>query len=112
LIQILSANKKGRLSLPFSILPKSDYFEAAAEAAAAEADAEAFFEAEAEAEAEAFLAEAEAEAAAGAEAAAEADADALAKAAVANREATRAAMILDILVSFWLRSRFISNLNQ
>lgn len=75
-----------------------DYFDAA-EAAEADAEAEAFFEAAAEADAffeaiaEAEAAGAEAEAAA-AEAEAEAEA---AKAEVANRDATRAAMILDIL---------------
>lgn len=50
------------------------------------------------------MAEAEAGAEAIAEAEAEADADAAAaKAEAANREATRAAMILDILISSWLR---------
>lgn len=82
---------------------RSDYFDADAEAAAADADseAEAFLAlwaflagAEAEAEPEAI---AEAEAGAEAIAEAEAEADGAAKAEAANREATRAAMILDIL---------------
>lgn len=88
------------------------YFDAAAEAAAG-------IEAEAEADAAAgfifFIffafgaeADADADAAAGvlamAEAEAEADADGLAKAAVANREMNRAAIVLDMLFPFMVKS--------
>jgi hypothetical protein len=94
--------KKGRTSLPFFMRPNV-YLAAGADAAGAEAadDAGAFL---------AFFAflgaatDADAEAAAGADAAgAEATAEAegaAAKAEAANREATKAAMILDIWNSF------------
>jgi hypothetical protein len=109
--------KKGRTSLPLREA-RRNYFDAAGAAAAeAASDAEAFlalcaFLAGAEAEAMAE-AEAGAEAMAIAEAEAEVEADAAAKAEAANREATRAAMILDILISSWLRNkRFVSESGQ
>lgn len=101
--------KKGRTSLPFHGARgkprRAPYLEAAEAAEAA---------IEAEAEAEPFLcffgaddidAAIEAEADAGADAAIDADADAeadgaAAKAEAANRDATRAAMILDMSISF------------
>ncbi|WP_338848257.1 hypothetical protein V8J88_05320 [Massilia sp. W12] len=103
-------NKKGR-SKPAFFCFRPNYLEAEADAAAAEAGAEASAEALAflaflaffglaEASAEA-AAEAGAEAAAAEAAGAEAEAEA-AKAEAANRLATRAAMIFDILKSFVL----------
>jgi hypothetical protein len=97
--------KKGRTRLPFRDAGLA-YFDAAADAAAGA-------EAAADAEAAAFAglvflaaaadADAEAAAGAGAEAMAEADAeaDAAAYAEVANMETSRAAMILDMLNSFF-----------
>ena len=94
--------KKSRRAACFFDAAWADYFDAAGAATDGAIDAEAV--------AFAFLAffalgadaEADADAAAGAEAMAEAEADAegAAKAAVANRETNRAAIILDIWISF------------
>jgi len=97
---IATGVKKGRTRLPLR-KARRNYFDAAGAAAAEAASEAAAFLALC-----AFLAGAEADAGAEAMAEAEADTDAdagAAKAEAANREATRAAMILDILISSWLR---------
>lgn len=103
----IRGRKKRQGQPAFSMQPKSDYLADAIEAAEAAEAAGADIEADAflalcflGADADAAAADAEAGAEAMAEAEAEADAGA-ANAEAANREATRAAIILDMSVSSW-----------